>query len=27
MLQNMQIPKQFQGSQPITDDHTCITLY
>jgi len=27
MLKNMQIPKQFQRSQPITDDHTLITLY
>jgi len=27
MSKNMQIPKQFQRSQPITDDHTCITLY
>ena len=27
MLKNMQIPKQFQRSQPITDDHTGITLY
>jgi len=26
VLKNMQIPKQFQRSQPITDDHTCITL-
>jgi len=26
MLKNMQIPKQFQRSHPITDDHTCITL-
>ena len=24
---NMRIPKQFQRSQPITDDHTHITLY
>jgi len=24
---NMQIPKQFHRSQPITDDHTRITLY
>jgi len=27
MSKNMQIPKQFQRSQPITDDHTGITLY
>jgi len=27
MSKNTQIPKQFQRSQPITDDHTRITLY
>ena len=27
MSKNMQIPKQFQRSQLITDDHTCIILY
>ena len=27
MSKNMQIPKQFQRSQPITDDHSRITLY
>jgi len=27
MPKNMRIPKQFQRSQPITDDHTRITLY
>jgi len=27
MSKNMQIPKQFQRSQPINDDHTRITLY
>jgi len=27
MSKNMQIPKQFQRSQPIIDDHTHITLY
>jgi len=26
-LKNMQISKQFQRSQPITDDHTRFTLY
>ena len=26
MSKNMQIPKQFQRSQPITDDHTRIVL-
>jgi len=27
VLKNLQIPKQFQRCQPITDDHTRITLY